>query len=100
MLFDPGEAWEALAQSLVALPSVDFRTLNCVVLLFSKDIEAQSLQLSLTACQLDPPVLTLWGRPRRAKVLYPVAGLPCRGGIPTRWNIRPCLAALTVLKVR
>jgi len=34
----------------------------------------------LESIQPDPLVLTLWGRPRRAKVLYPVAGLPCRGG--------------------
>ena len=57
--------------------------------------EALSLQLSLTACCLDPPVLDLWDYSRRPKVLFPVAGLPCRSGLHTRRNLRPCPDALT-----
>ncbi|MFH1931204.1 MAG: hypothetical protein ABIN18_06400, partial [Pseudomonadota bacterium] len=43
---------------------------------------------------LDRPVLNLWNYSRRPRVLYPVAGLPCWSGIHTRWNMRPCPAAL------
>ena len=60
-----------------------------------KTFEAQSLQLTLTAYCLDCPVLNLWNYSRRPRVLYPAAGLPYWSGIHTRWNIRPCLAALT-----
>jgi len=56
--------------------------------------EAQSVQLSLTAYCLDCPVLNLWDYSRRPRGLYPVAGLPYRSGTSTRWNIRPCPAAL------
>ncbi len=56
--------------------------------------EAQYVQLMLTACCLGSPVLNLWDYSRRPRVLYPVADLPCRNGIHTRWNIRPCPAAL------
>jgi len=59
--------------------------------------EAQLLQLTLTAYCLDRPVLNLWNYSRRPRVLYPAAGLPYWSGIPTRWNTRPCLAALTPL---
>jgi hypothetical protein len=52
-------------------------------------------QLTLTAYCLNRPVLNLWNYFRRPKVLYPAAGLPYWNGISTRWNIRPCLAALT-----
>ncbi|MFH1934394.1 MAG: hypothetical protein ABIN18_22835, partial [Pseudomonadota bacterium] len=45
-------------------------------------------------CCLDRPVLNLWNYSRRPRVLYPVAGLPCWSGIHTRWNMRPCPAAL------
>jgi hypothetical protein len=84
MLSDPGETYYRLPfarQSMVAsirstMSPFPFGT-----------IEAQSLQLSLTACRLDCHVLNLWGRPRRPMVLYPVAGLPCRDGILTRWNV-------------
>jgi hypothetical protein len=55
--------------------------------------EAQYVQLMLTACCLGSPVLNLWDYSRRPRVLYPVAGQPCRNGIHTRWNIRPCPAA-------
>jgi hypothetical protein len=51
--------------------------------------EAQYVQLMLTACCLGSPVLNLWDYSRRPRVLYPVAGLPYRSGIHTRWNIRP-----------
>jgi hypothetical protein len=30
-------------------------------------------------------VLNLWDYSRRPRVLYPVAGLPCRNGIHTHW---------------
>ena len=59
-------------------------------------IEALSVQLAFTACCLDPPVLDLWDHSLRPKVLYPVAGPPCRSGNLTRWNTRPCPAALNV----
>jgi hypothetical protein len=62
--------------------------------------EAQSVQLSLTACCLDPSVLNLWNYSRRPKVLYPVTGLPCRNGTSARWNTRPCPAALNNLNIR
>ena len=62
--------------------------------------EAQSLQLSLTAYCLDLPVLSLWSYPRRPRVLYPAAGLPYWSGTSTRWNTRPCLAALTPIPTR
>ena len=61
--------------------------------------EAQSVQLTLTACCIDPPVLNLWDYSRRPRVLYPVAGLPFRNGTSTRWNIRPCPAALGLSKL-
>lgn len=60
-----------------------------------KTFEAQSLQLTLTAYCLDRPVLNLWNYFRRPRVLYPATGLPYWNGIRTRWNTRPCLAALT-----
>jgi hypothetical protein len=60
-----------------------------------KTFEAQSLQLALTAYCLDRPVLNIWSYFRRPRVLYPAAGLPYWSGIRTRWNTRPCLAALT-----
>ena len=60
-----------------------------------KTFEAQSLQLTLTAYCLDRPVLNLWNYSRRPRVLYPAAGLPYWSGTCTRWNTRPCLAALT-----
>ena len=56
--------------------------------------EAQYVQLMLTACCLAPSVLNLWDYSRRPRVLYPVTGLSYRNGIPSRWNIRPCPAAL------
>jgi hypothetical protein len=54
-----------------------------------------ALQLSLTACQLDPPVLNLWDCSRRPEVLLPVAGPRCRFGLLTRRKLRPCPDALT-----
>jgi len=62
-------------------------------------IEALSVQLAFTACCLDPPVLDLWDHSLRPKVLYPVAGPPCRSGNLTRWNTRPCPAALSTILV-
>ena len=56
--------------------------------------EAKSLQLTLTACCLAPIVLNIWSYLRLPDVCYPVADLPCRGGSLTRWNYRPCSAAL------
>jgi len=55
--------------------------------------EAKSLQLSLTACCLAPIVLNIWNYFRLPDVCYPVADLPCRNGILTRWIDRPCSAA-------
>jgi len=94
MLSDPGETYYRLPfarQFMVAsirltMSPFPFGT-----------IEAQSLQLSLTACRLDYHVLNLWGRPRRPMDLYPVAGQPCRDGIYTRWSVRPCPAALSAV---
>ncbi len=45
-------------------------------------IEAQSVQLSLTACCFDYAVLNLWDYSRRPSDLYPVAGLPYQDGTP------------------
>ena len=39
-------------------------------------------------------MLNLWDYSRWPRVLYPVAGLPYRRGTSTRWNKRPCPAAL------
>ena len=58
-----------------------------------KTYEAKSLQLSLTACCLAPTVLNIWSYLRLPDVCYPVVDLPCRSGIYTRWNYRPCSAA-------
>ncbi len=41
-------------------------------------------------------MLGLCDYPRRPRVLYPAAGLPYWSGVHTRWNTRPCLAALTL----
>jgi len=68
-----------------ALHCVDFQLSKTVVLPVYKHFEALSVQLSLTACCLDPSVLNLWDYSRRPRVLYPVAGLPCRNGIHTHW---------------
>ena len=40
-------------------------------------------------------MLGLCDYPRRPRVLYPAADLPYWSGVHTRWNTRPCLAALT-----
>ncbi len=63
---------------------------------FRSAFETQSVQLTLTACCLDPSVLNLWDYSRQSRALYPVAGQPCRDGTYTHWNKRPCPAALTV----
>ena len=65
------------------------------IVLPNNAFEAQSLQLTLTAYCLDRPVLNLWNYFRRPRVLYPAAGLLYWNGTCTRWNTRPCLAALT-----
>ena len=92
MLSDPGETGST---DHLVLRYGDFRRVKGVV---SRMVtfEAQSLQLALTAYCLDPLVLNLWGHPRRPKVLFPVAGLPCRSGVLTRRNTRPCLDARRV----
>ena len=79
---------------LNALLYIDFCWVDRIVLPIVI-FEAQLLQLTLTANCLDHPVLNLWNYFRRPRVLYPAAGLPYWSGIRTRWNIRPCLAALT-----
>jgi hypothetical protein len=56
--------------------------------------EAKSLQLSFTACWLALIVLNIWSYLRLPDVCYPVVDLPCRDGILTRRNHRPCSAAL------
>ena len=55
--------------------------------------EAKSLQLTLAACCLAHTVLNIWSHLRLSDACYPVADLPCRDGIYTRWNYRPCSAA-------
>jgi hypothetical protein len=91
MLSDPGEARQHRPSRAT---HGDFRRVKGVVPRI-EIFEAQSLQLALTACCLDPPVLNLWDYSRRPEVLFPVAGLPCRGGIHSRRNLRPCPDALT-----
>ena len=91
MLSDPGEQRSTYH---IALLYIDFCRVNSIVLPFVS-FEAQSLQLALTAYCLDPSVLNLWSYLHRPRVLYPAAGLPYWSGILTRWNSRPCLAALT-----
>ncbi len=66
---------------------------NCRPAYFSS-YEAKSLQLALTACYLAHTVLNIWSHLRLPGACYPVADLPCRDGIHTRWNNRPCSAAL------
>ena len=65
-----------------------------VALLVNNSFEAKSLQLSLTACCLARTVLNIWSHLRLPDVCYPVADLPCQDGSLTRWNDRPCSAAL------
>jgi len=66
---------------------------NCRPAYFSS-YEAKSLQLTLTACYLAHTVLNIWSYLRLPGACYPVADLPCRDGNHTRWNNRPCSAAL------
>ena len=61
--------------------------------------EAKSLQLSFTACCLAHIVLNIWSYLRLPDACYPVVDLPCRDGILTRWNYRPCSAALPRIPV-
>ncbi len=93
IVYDPGKVMQHLPS---ALHHGGFHTPNGVALSILGSFEAQSVQLSLTACCLGSPVLNLWDYSRRPRVLYPVAGRPCRNGDPTRLNIRPCPAALGV----
>ncbi len=58
-----------------------------------KTYEAKSLQLMLTACCLAHIVLNVWSYLRLPDDCYPVADLPYRDGILTRWKYRPCSAA-------
>jgi len=78
---DPGKVMQHLP---IALHYSGFHTPNGVTLSILGAFEAQSVQLSLTACCLGSPVLNLWDYSRRPRVLYPVAGLPCRNGTYTR----------------
>jgi len=71
------------------LPGGETRRPACV-----NTYEAKSLQLTLTACCLAPIVLNIWSYLRLPDVCYPVADLPCRNGSHSRWNDRPCSAAL------
>ena len=48
-----------------ALHCVDFQLSKTVVLPVYKHFEALSVQLSLTACCLDPSVLSLWDYSRQ-----------------------------------
>ena len=66
---------------------------NCRPAYFNS-YEAKSLQLTLTACYLAHTVLNIWSYLRLPGACYPMADLPCRDGILTRWNYRPCSAAL------
>ncbi len=59
-----------------------------------KAYKAKSLQLTFTAYCLAHTVLNVWSYPRLPDACYPVADLPCRDGILTRWNDRPGSAAL------
>ena len=64
-----------------ALYPVGFHVFNRVALPNLESYrEVQSVQLSLTASCFDYAVLNLWDCSRRPSDLYPVAGLPCRGG--------------------
>ena len=53
--------------------------------------------LTLMACGLSPIVLNTWSYLRLPYVCYPVADLPCRSGIITRQNYRPCPAASPII---
>ena len=66
---------------------------NCRPAYF-RSYEAKSLQLALTACYLAYTVLNIWSYLRHPGDCYPVTDLPCRDGNHTRWNNRPCSAAL------
>ena len=70
---------------------------SCVPYFFYCDGLAEylpkSLQLTLAACCLAHTVLNIWSHLRLSDACYPVADLPCRDGIYTRWNYRPCSAA-------
>ena len=68
---------------------------NCRPAYFNS-YEAKSLQLTLTACYLAHTVLNIWSYLRLPSACYPVADLPCRDGNHTRWNNRPCSAALSL----
>ncbi|MES9881098.1 MAG: hypothetical protein ABW185_09475 [Sedimenticola sp.] len=99
MLSDPGEIGST---DHLVLRYGDFHRVKGVVS-HMVTFEAQSLQLALTAYCLNPLVLDLSDYSRRPKVLFPVAGLPCRSvaglpcrcGLLSRRNTRPCLDALT-----
>ena len=71
MLSDPGVAWQL---ALHAAFAVGFRVRKTVALSHLDTFEAQSLQLTLTACWFDPPVLNLWDYSRRPKVHFPADG--------------------------
>ena len=93
MLSDPGEQRGACLNALLCVDFCSVKNIVYPIITF----EAPQLQLSLAAYYLDYSVLNLWDYPRRPRVLYPVAGLSCWSGTLTRWNSRPCLAALTPL---
>ncbi len=79
----PGKQY---SEGSFTLYRVDFCSFDGIVLPVFTSVEAQSLQLALTAYQLAQSVLNLWDYSRWPKVRYPVVGLPCWDGIRTRWN--------------
>jgi len=58
----------------IAAHAVGFRTCKSVALSHLEHFEAQSLQLTLTACWFVPPVLNLWDYSRRPRVHFPADG--------------------------
>ena len=89
---DPGEAEQHRPFSRYSMVTSTGSTASSLALKLSR---LNHFNSSLTACCLDPPVLDRWDYSRRPRVLFPVAGLPCRCGLLSRRNTRPCPAALT-----
>jgi len=87
MLYNPEAAQCHLS---CATSNVGFQKGYAVALLVWNPYEAKSLQLLLTACCLAHTVLNIWNYFRLPSDCYPVVDLPCRSGIFTRWNNRPC----------
>jgi len=72
MLSDPGAA--CATRLAHAAHAVGFRTCKSVALSHFEHFEAQSLQLTLTACWFAPPVLNLWDYSRQPRVYFPAGG--------------------------